>query len=76
MKDNDLAQRKRQSAQGKSLAALQPGQCRWPIGDPQLPDFHFCGAPKTGANSYCVEHAALANTPGRPRQLTHRYRGD
>ena len=34
--------------------------CRWPIGDPQSTDFHFCGEHTSAGKSYCSEHAARA----------------
>lgn len=42
-----------------------PRNCRWPIGDPREPDFHFCNAPYDaaqghGRGSYCSRHAAIA----------------
>ena len=36
-----------------SLAELEPGSCRWPIGDPASPQFRFCGAPALPGQSYC-----------------------
>ena len=33
--------------QRKIVGTLNANDCRWPIGDPQKPDFHFCGKPKT-----------------------------
>lgn len=36
--------------------------CRWPIGDPRKPGFHFCGA-RRSSGSYCAEHAARSVTP-------------
>ncbi len=34
--------------------------CRWPIGDPKMPGFHFCGRTKPEAHPYCNYHAAIA----------------
>jgi len=34
--------------------------CLWPIGDPNDPDFHFCGAAPAPGKPYCAEHAARA----------------
>jgi GcrA cell cycle regulator len=36
-----------------TLAELEPGSCRWPIGDPTSSDFRFCGAPALPGQSYC-----------------------
>jgi GcrA cell cycle regulator len=43
-----------------ALAALQPHDCRWTIGDPQHPDFRFCGARKEPGRSYCSYHRAAS----------------
>lgn len=41
--------------------------CRWPIGDPVTPEFHFCGhAPKAGA-PYCEAHCRVAYQPPQKR---------
>lgn len=42
------------------LEALEGGQCRWPIGDPKMPDFGFCGRPQADNSSYCAHHHAIA----------------
>lgn len=38
--------------------------CRWPIGDPKMPDFRFCGAEAKADGDdfkpYCEEHCRLA----------------
>ncbi len=34
--------------------------CRWPIGDPKSPDFHFCGSPSIEGKPYCEKHCAMA----------------
>jgi GcrA cell cycle regulator len=45
---------------------LTEHSCRWPVGDPRSPDFHFCGRKKVvGPNGmpllpYCTEHAKRA----------------
>jgi GcrA cell cycle regulator len=38
---------------------LKEHHCRWPVGNPYEPDFHFCGAAKEDG-PYCDEHRALA----------------
>src|SRR5262245_56593365 len=43
----------------EKIAALEPGTCRWPHGDPAQPDFFFCGRPAAG-ESYCAEHRSRA----------------
>jgi GcrA cell cycle regulator len=42
--------------QRKTLLELAPHHCRFPVGDPQDPDFFFCGATKLGDSSYCAAH--------------------
>jgi GcrA cell cycle regulator len=38
-----------------------PTGCRWPLGDPRLPGFSFCGAKINRLHlPYCDEHAAIA----------------
>ena len=44
----------------QKVYALEPGTCRWPLGDPQRPDFRFCGSP-TVAPPYCNEHRIAAH---------------
>ena len=51
----------------QKVYALEPGTCRWPLGDPQHPDFRFCGSP-TVAPPYCNEHRIAAHMPLRPQQ--------
>jgi len=48
----------------QSLTAMS---CRWPVGDPKAPGFHFCGRAKAPACPYCAHHAVLAYQPGRRR---------
>lgn len=49
-----------------ALAAAIPvsktATCKWPIGDPRKPDFHFCEAPALEGKPYCAEHCAVAFT--------------
>ncbi len=45
------------------LVDLKEGQCRWPIGDPQEGDFHFCGKSKSESGPYCDYHAEIAFQP-------------
>lgn len=44
----------------RSVVDLSANTCRWPIGDPREPGFHFCGAPTLPGKPYCAEHAAIA----------------
>lgn len=52
-----------------TLAELAAHHCRWPIGDPQAADFHYCGAYKIADSSYCNAHHMLAYAPA-PRKTT------
>lgn len=55
-------------AERKSIQTLTENSCRWPIGDPQLPDFHFCGRNKVPLLPYCEVHARRAFQPVAPRR--------
>jgi GcrA cell cycle regulator len=46
--------------QRKVIATLEDNSCRWPIGDPQMADFHFCGAEANVGSVYCQTHHARA----------------
>jgi GcrA cell cycle regulator len=52
----------------KSIQTLTEACCRWPIGDPQLADFHFCGRKKVTGLPYCEFHARRAFQPPQPRR--------
>lgn len=43
-----------------SIEEIRDGMCRWPIGDPALADFRFCGCVPILGRPYCTAHAALA----------------
>jgi GcrA cell cycle regulator len=47
-------------AERKSLLDLNEHTCKWPIGDPLNPDFHFCGRPSREDGPYCEFHARRA----------------
>ena len=53
--------------QRKHLLDLEPGDCRFPVGDPQEADFFFCGAKKESGLPYCKGHAMRAYQPPQPR---------
>jgi GcrA cell cycle regulator len=50
--------------------------CRWPIGDPGTPDFHFCGAARGPSGPYCPKHHKMAYVPltSEQRQIARRLR--
>ena len=52
----------------KYIQTLTETCCRWPIGDPQQPDFHFCGKNKIPGLPYCEVHARRAFQPPQARR--------
>ena len=40
-------------------------RCCWPLGDPKLPGFSFCGTSIMPGRPYCEEHSNLAYTTTR-----------
>lgn len=42
--------------------------CRWPIGDPQTPEFGFCPRDAAAGQSYCEAHCRRATATGEPRR--------
>lgn len=52
----------------KYIQTLTEACCRWPIGDPQQADFHFCGKKKVAGLPYCELHARRAFQPPQPRR--------
>lgn len=59
-------------AERKTLDMLADGDCRWPIGDPQDPEFHFCAKPKAAGLPYCERHAVRAYVPYAPKTAKER----
>jgi GcrA cell cycle regulator len=51
-----------------SLLELNDRICKWPIGHPGEPDFHFCGAPANPGFPYCVQHCGVAYQAQLPRR--------
>ena len=52
----------------RTIQTLTECNCRWPIGDPQAADFHFCGKNKVAGLPYCEFHARRAFQPPQPRR--------
>jgi len=50
-----------------SLLDLSDKVCRWPMGHPGEPDFHFCGSEVNPGFPYCVEHCGRAFQAQLPR---------
>lgn len=50
-----------------SLLDLTERICKWPLGHPGEPDFHFCGEKVNPGFPYCVEHCGRAYQAQLPR---------
>lgn len=50
-----------------TLLDLSDKVCRWPMGHPGEPDFHFCGVAVNPGFPYCVEHCGRAYQAQLPR---------
>ncbi len=62
---------KNKHAHGATLLVLNERMCRWPIGDPRKPGFHFCGSPIDVSATYCATHRAIAfSQPKKPTVVT------
>jgi GcrA cell cycle regulator len=51
-----------------TLLDLNDRICKWPIGHPDEPDFHFCGKPVNPGFPYCSEHCLVAYQAQMPRR--------
>jgi GcrA cell cycle regulator len=51
-----------------SLLELNDRICKWPMGHPGEPDFHFCGQAANPGFPYCVEHCGVAYQAQLPRR--------
>jgi GcrA cell cycle regulator len=51
-----------------SLLDLNDRICKWPIGHPGEPDFHFCGQQSNPGFPYCVDHCGVAYQAQLPRR--------
>ena len=51
-----------------SLLDLNDRICKWPLGHPGEPDFHFCGEAVNPGFPYCVAHCGLAYQAQLPRR--------
>jgi GcrA cell cycle regulator len=58
--NSNLAMHQRIIQHSLELASLKPNQCRWPIGDPDSENFHFCGETVFVGKPYCYEHCKQA----------------
>ena len=51
-----------------SLLELNERICKWPMGHPGEPDFHFCGKKSNPGFPYCVDHCGVAYQAQMPRR--------
>lgn len=51
-----------------TLLDLNDKICKWPLGHPGEPDFHFCGEKVNPGFPYCVEHCGHAYQAQLPRR--------
>ena len=51
-----------------SLLDLNDRICKWPLGHPGEPDFHFCGGPVNPGFPYCLDHCSVAYQAQLPRR--------
>ncbi len=51
-----------------SLLDLSDKICKWPMGHPGEPDFHFCGVQVNPGFPYCVAHCGQAYQAQMPRR--------
>ena len=51
-----------------SLLDLNDRICKWPVGHPGEPDFHFCGEQANPGFPYCVQHCGVAYQAQLPRR--------
>jgi hypothetical protein len=57
-------------ANGKfvTTATLTSRTCKWPIGDPGEPGFHYCGHPPESGRPYCDAHDLRGYQPRARRR--------
>ena len=60
LSNKTLAMHQRIIQHSLEMANLKPNQCRWPIGDPDSENFHFCGETVFVGKPYCYEHCKQA----------------
>ena len=51
-----------------TVLTLGAKMCKWPIGDPTLDSFSFCGRRANDGIPYCVEHSRLAYQPSHKKK--------
>jgi GcrA cell cycle regulator len=50
-----------------TVLTLGAHMCKWPIGDPSLDSFTFCGR-RSGEGPYCAEHSQVAYQPAQAKK--------
>ena len=53
-----------------TILTLTENTCKWPIGDPGDPDFHFCGCKSEPDSPYCKYHSEIAYQQNTDRRRT------
>jgi GcrA cell cycle regulator len=53
---------------GCTLLELGSEKCRWPVGNPGVADFRFCGNAPVDGLPYCLGHARIAYRPAGRRR--------
>ena len=66
----EAVQGPRDASERVPLMTLTSRTCKWPIGDPADPDFHFCSVDAESGRSYCEFHHRLAYRGQRRRAET------
>jgi GcrA cell cycle regulator len=51
-----------------TVLTLGAHMCKWPIGDPSLDNFTFCGRRSEEHGPYCHEHAQVAYQPAQAKK--------
>ncbi|MFN3627560.1 GcrA family cell cycle regulator [Parvibaculum sp.] len=62
-------------AERATVLTLTEHTCKWPIGDPGRPGFHFCGRGADHGSPYCTDHARMAYQPVQARRNRDRNAG-
>jgi GcrA cell cycle regulator len=68
--EKSLAAHQRIIQHSLEMANLKPNQCRWPIGDPDSENFHFCGEMVFVGKPYCYEHCKQAYQFAPPKKTS------
>ena len=50
-----------------TVLTLGAHMCKWPIGDPAMDNFTFCGR-RSGDGPYCHEHSQVAYQPAQAKK--------